>query len=124
MKVVIVTVVIVTLLVTVVTVGIVTVVIVTVVILTVVTVTVIIVMVAVLPSRSALSDLGLIADLFEKMLLNWSSFCLKSPKKSDFYFFFSLPHKAKHYLIIPLNINYFPLKADLTYVGIKLVEQV
>jgi len=34
---------------------------------------------AVLPSRSALSDLGLIADLFEKMLQNWSSFCLKSP---------------------------------------------
>jgi hypothetical protein len=33
----------------------------------------------VLPSRSALSDLGLIADLFEKFLLNWSSFCLKSP---------------------------------------------
>ena len=34
---------------------------------------------AVLPSRSALSDLGLIADLFEKMLVNWSSFCRKSP---------------------------------------------
>jgi hypothetical protein len=34
---------------------------------------------SVLPSRSALSDLGLIADLFEKMPLNWSSFCLKSP---------------------------------------------
>ena len=54
-----------------------------------------------LPSRSALSDLGLIADLFEKMLLNWSSFCLKSllfwPKKSDFQFF-SLIHKAKKYL--------------------------
>ena len=33
----------------------------------------------VLPSRSALSDLGLIADLFEKMPLNWSSFCVKSP---------------------------------------------
>jgi hypothetical protein len=33
----------------------------------------------VLPSRSALSDLGLIADLFEKMPRNWSSFCLKSP---------------------------------------------
>ena len=32
-----------------------------------------------LPSRSASSDLGLIVDLFEKMLLNWSSFCLKSP---------------------------------------------
>ena len=34
---------------------------------------------AVVPSRSALSDLGLIADLFENMLLNWSSFGLKSP---------------------------------------------
>ena len=34
---------------------------------------------AVLISRSALSDPGLIADLFKKMLLNWSSFCLKSP---------------------------------------------
>ena len=33
----------------------------------------------VLSSRSALSDLGLIADHFEKMLLNWSYFCLKSP---------------------------------------------
>ena len=33
----------------------------------------------VLPSRSALSDLGLISDLFENMLPNWSSFCLKSP---------------------------------------------
>ena len=32
-----------------------------------------------LPSRSALSDLGLIGDLLEKMLLNWSSFCLQSP---------------------------------------------
>ena len=30
------------------------------------------------PSRSALSDLSLIADLLEKMLLNWSNFCLKS----------------------------------------------
>ena len=54
-----------------------------------------------LPSRSALSDLGLIADFFEKNLLNWSSFCLKSlffwPKnsgKSNFYSF-SLPYKAK-----------------------------
>ena len=28
--------------------------------------------------RSALSDLGLIADLFEKNALNWFSFCLKS----------------------------------------------
>ena len=34
--------------------------------------------IAVLPSRSAVSDLGLISDLFEKMLVNWSSFCLKS----------------------------------------------
>ena len=33
----------------------------------------------VLPSRSSLSDLGLLSDLFENMLLNWSSFCLKSP---------------------------------------------
>ena len=33
---------------------------------------------AVLPSRSALSDIGLIVDLCEKTLLNWSSFCQKS----------------------------------------------
>ena len=32
-----------------------------------------------LPSRSSLSDLGKISeDLLENMLLNWSSFCLKS----------------------------------------------
>ena len=31
----------------------------------------------VLPSKSDLSDLGLILDLVEKILLNWSSFCLK-----------------------------------------------
>ena len=54
---------------------------------------------AVPPSRSALSDLGLIGDLFEKMLLNWSSFCLKSPlfgpkssKSLDFQWF-SLPQQ-------------------------------
>jgi hypothetical protein len=48
--------------------------------------------IAVLPSRSALSDLGLIADLFfnaPKLVL----FLLEKSKKSDFYFF-SLPHKA------------------------------
>ena len=56
--------------------------------------------VTVLPSRSALSDLGLIADLFEKNLLNWSFlpkksvFRLKKPKKSDFHSS-SLLHKAK-----------------------------
>jgi hypothetical protein len=55
----------------------------------------------VLPSRSALSDLGLIADIFEKnapklvlFLPKKSSFC---PKKSDFHFF-SFPHKATNNL--------------------------
>ena len=83
-----------------------------------------------LPSRSALSDLGLIADLFDKMLLNGSSFCLKSPlfgqkksKKSDFHFF-SLPHKAKKYLKFSLNMEYFYTKVDLINVGIKFLEEV
>ena len=44
---------------------------------------------AVLPSRSALSDLGLIAYLLKKKLLNWSSFFKgtfgKCPKESSFF---------------------------------------
>ena len=80
---------------------------------------------ALLPSRSTLSDLGLIVDLFEKMLLNWSSFCLKSdfcPKKSeksDFYSF-GIPQKAKKYLKISLNMEYFKIKVYLLNVKISL----
>ena len=84
----------------------------------------------VLPSRSALSDLGLIADLFEKMLQNWSSFCLKSPlfglksPKSLIFTFFSLPHIAENYLKISLNMEYFQIKVDLPNVAIKFLKQV
>ena len=84
---------------------------------------------AVMPSRSALSDLGLIADLFEKMPLNWSSFCVKSPlfgqksQKSDFQCF-SLPHKSKNYLEISLIMEYFQIKVDKPNVGIRFLEQV
>ena len=56
---------------------------------------------AVLPSRSALSDLGLIADLFQKMLPNWSSFCLKSP-------FFG--QKSPKSLIFTLSAFHIPQK--------------
>ena len=50
--------------------------------------------IAVLPSRSASSDLGLIADLFEK---NASKLVLFLPEKPDFHFF-SFPHEANYYL--------------------------
>ena len=83
-----------------------------------------------LPSTSALSDLGLIADHFEKMVLNWSSFCLKksafwhkNSKESDFHSF-SLPHKSKKSLKISLNIEYFQIKVDLLNVKNKFLEQV
>ena len=78
-----------------------------------------------LPSRSALSDLGLIADLFQKMLLNWSSFDLKSllfgqkrSQKSDFHFV-SLLHNAKNNLKISLNMEYFQIKVDLPNGGLR-----
>ena len=68
---------------------------------------------SVLPSRSALSDLGLIADLLTKMLLNWSSFCLKSlifgqKSPNSLIFSFSAFHiTQKKYLNIFLNMEYF-----------------
>ena len=71
----------------------------------------------VLPSRSALSDLGLIADLFEKnapkfvlFLLEKSAFWPKRSKKSAFHLF-SLPHKASFNLIISTNIYFFSTKS-------------
>ena len=70
---------------------------------------------AVLPSRSALSDLGLIADLFEKMLLNWSSFCLKSllfgfkSPKSLIFTFLAFLTKQQITCKISLNIEYVEL---------------
>ena len=75
----------------------------------------------VLPSRSALSDLGLILDLLENMLVNWSFFCLKSPlfalkiptKKSDFHLN-SLPPKAKNFLKMNLlQIKVFVLHFEI-----------
>ena len=59
---------------------------------------------AVLPSRSALSDLGLIADLFEKMFLNWSSFCLQSPL---------FGHKSRKSLIFPVLASHKNKKKNL-----------
>ena len=87
-------------------------------------------MTAVLPSRSPLSEFGLIADLFEKMLLNWSSFYLKSllfglkSPKSLIFTVFSLTHKAKNYLKISLIPEYLKKKkVDLLNVEIKFLEQ-
>ena len=78
--------------------------------------------VSVLPSRSALSDLGLIADLFEKNAPKLVLFLPEKsalwPKKVDFQGF-CLPHKAKKYLKISLNMEYFQIKVDLSYVGIR-----
>ena len=83
-----------------------------------------------LPSRSALSDLGLIADLFEKkapklvlFLPEKSAFWPKKSKKSDFQVF-SLQQNAKNYLKISLNLEYFPIKVDSPYVGIRFLEPV
>ena len=65
-----------------------------------------------LPSRSALSDLSLIADLFRKnapklvlFLPEKSVFWPKKFKKSDFQCF-SLPQKSKKYLKDSLNLEY------------------
>ena len=80
--------------------------------------------VAVLPSRSALSDLGLISDLFQKMLLNWSSFCLKSQlfgqkgPKSLIFTVSAFHITQKNYLKISLSKEYFQIKVDLFNVGI------
>ena len=85
---------------------------------------------SVLPSRSALSDLGLIADLFEILFQNWSSFCLKSPffclksPKSLIFTVFSFTHKAENYLKISLTTLYLQSKYDLLNVRIKFLEQV
>ena len=75
---------------------------------------------AVLPSRSALSDLCLIADLFEKMPLNWSSLCLKSPLfglKSLISLIFTIlafDTKRTKSLKISLNMEYFQRKVDFS----------
>ena len=80
-------------------------------------------------SRSALSDLGLIADLFEKMLLNWYSFCLKSPPygpkcpKNMIFNVLAFHKSQKKYLEISLNVEYFQIKVDLPHVGIRFWEQ-
>ena len=81
---------------------------------------------AVLPSSSALSDLGLMGTLFEKMLLNWSSFCLKSLLFGQKVIFslFSVSHKAKNNLQISLNMEYFQIKVDLPNVRIRFLEEV
>ena len=85
---------------------------------------------AVQPSRSALSDLGLIADLFEKILLNWSSFCLKSPlfglksPKSQIFYFSSFHVKQNNYLKFSLTMEYFQKKVILPNAGIRFWEKV
>jgi hypothetical protein len=74
----------------------------------------------VLPIRSALSDLGLIANLLGKKeeknapklflcLPEKSAFWPKKSKESYFYYF-CLPHKAKLYLKISLNMEYYQIK--------------
>ena len=84
----------------------------------------------VLPSRSALPDLGLIADLFEKMPLNWSSFCLKSllfglkSPKSLIFTACGLIYKAKKYSKVSKIMEYFLIKVDVLNVIIKFLEQV
>ena len=68
--------------------------------------------IAVLPSRSALSDLGLISDLFENMLLNWSFFlheksvCWPKQTNKSYFHCFSLWHKAKTDLNISSNMAF------------------
>ena len=73
---------------------------------------------SVLPSRSAFSDFSLIADLFGKnvpklvfFLPEKSAFWPNQCKKSDFHSI-SLPHKAKIYSAISLNMEYFQIKFD------------
>jgi hypothetical protein len=84
----------------------------------------------VLPSWSALSDLGLRADLFQKMRLNWSSFCVKIPlygqksPKSQIFTVFRLTLKAENYLKISLIMEYFQIKVNWLNVRIKILEQV
>ena len=85
--------------------------------------------ISMLPSRSALSDLCLIADLFEKMLTNWSSFCFKSPlfglksPKSLIFTFWSFHTKPKITWYFA-NIDFFQIKVDLRNVRIRYLEQV
>jgi hypothetical protein len=85
----------------------------------------------VLPKRSALSDLGLIADLLKKMLPNWSSFCLKSllfdqkcPRSQIFYL--SAFQKTQKKNILENFLEYVILsnKVALANVGIRFWEQV
>ena len=86
---------------------------------------------SVLPSRFALSDLGLSdSGLYLKnalilvlFLREKSAFWPKKSKKSDFHSF-SLPNKTNSYLNIFLNIEYFQIKVDLPNVWIKFLEQV
>ena len=78
--------------------------------------------VAVLPSRSALQDLGLV--------LNWSSFCLKNllfvlkSPKSQIFTCSAFHMKPKILLKKFLNTDYFQIKVDLPNVGIKFLEPV
>ena len=69
----------------------------------------------------------LIADLFEKIPLNWSSFCLKSPLfglKSCKSLIFTHTHKAESYSKISLITEYFQIKVDFLNVRNKILEQV
>ena len=76
---------------------------------------------AVLPSRSAFSDLGVPKLVF--FLPEKSTFWPYKSKKSDFHSF-SLPHKAKIYLKISLDIEYFQIKFHWLNFKIKFLEKV
>ena len=72
-----------------------------------------------LPSRSALSDLGLIAYLFEKILLNWSSFWLKSP-----HFGLKIPKSLIFTFFPSLNTGLPPWSAYRQMVGIPTISRI
>ena len=74
-----------------------------------------------------ISDLGLIADLFEKRPLDWSSFCLKSPLfglKSQIFNFSSFHVKQNNCLKFSLTMEYFQIKVNLPNAGIRFWEKV
>ena len=84
---------------------------------------------AVLPSRSALSDHGLISDLFLNILLDWSSFCLKSPffglKSPKSLIFTCSAFRTKQKILDNfLNMDFFQQKNGVLDVRVKLLEQV
>ena len=84
--------------------------------------------VPVLPSRFALSDLGLMADLIGKMLLNWSSLCMKSlflgKKVQKVLIFQPFTWRKKNYFNFLEYGIFSKKKVYLFYVWIRLLESV